>query len=60
MSTSHPEVDLHVAVERVVVDIQRQSELDAFSDVRSLQKSQTVGVQLPPDCSETKDAQPLQ
>lgn len=53
MSTLHPKVDLHIAVEGVVVDVQRQSELDALSDVRSLEKSQTVGVQLPPDCSKT-------
>lgn len=54
MRTSHPEVDLHVAVERVVVDIQRQGELDAFPDVWSLQESQTVGVQLPPHCGEAR------
>lgn len=49
--TAHPEVDLNVAVEWVVVDVQRQSELSLFLDMRSLKKSQTVGVQLPPDCS---------
>lgn len=49
--TAHPEVDLYVAVEWVVVDVQRQSELSLFLDMRSLKKSQTVGVQLPPDCN---------
>lgn len=47
--TSHPEVDLYVAVEWVVVDVQRQSELSVFLDVRCLKQSQTVRVQLPPD-----------
>lgn len=51
LCTSHPKVDLYVAVERVVVDIQRQSELNSFLDMRSLEKSQTVWVQLPPDCN---------
>ena len=48
-SVSHPKVDLHIAEERVVVDVQRQGELSLFLDVRSLKKSQTVWVQLPPD-----------
>lgn len=39
---SHPKVDLHIAVERVVVDVQRQSELSFFLDMRSLKQSETV------------------
>lgn len=53
--TSHPEVDLYVAVEWVVVDVQRQRELSLFLDVRSLKQSQTVRVQLPRDCNKRSD-----
>lgn len=57
LSTSYPEVDLYVAVKRMVVDVQRQSELSFFLDVRSLQQGQAVCVQLPPDWGDAEAAE---
>lgn len=54
---SHPEVHLYIAMKRVVVDVQRQSELSIFLDMRRLKKSQTVCMQLPPDWGKIKDTE---
>lgn len=49
---SHPEVDLYIAIEGVVVDVEGQLELSFFLDVGRLKQSQRIGVQLPPDCND--------
>lgn len=49
---SHPEVDLYIAIEGVIVDVEGQLELSFFLDVGRLKQSQRIGVQLPPDCND--------
>lgn len=39
---SHPEVDLYIAIEGIVVDVEGQLELSFFLDVGRLKQSQTI------------------
>lgn len=39
---SHPEVDLYIAIEGVVVDVEGQLELSFFLDVGRLKQSQRI------------------